>query len=69
MTLGDGYALGYQSTGIKNGRHPLPRGNGSGISVFTGESGRLADARSHSLNHKDLVDTHRIAGLRRIGIL
>ncbi len=51
------------TSGGSDGRHSPPRGDGSGISVFTGVSGDLANSSSHSQMLQITVDTHRIAVL------
>lgn len=51
------------TSGRSDGRHPPPRGDGSGISVFTGVSGDLANSGTHSQILQITVDTHQIADL------
>ena len=51
------------TSGRSDGRHSPPRGDGSGISVFTGVSGDLTNSGSHSQILQITVDTHQIADL------
>ena len=62
--FGEAKSRGESDTsGRSDGRHSPPRGDGSGISVFTGVSGDLANSSSHSQMLQITVDTHRIAVL------